>query len=43
MIRLIRYEWIKQFGKRSVLLLLVVFSLANLFKKIGRASGRERV
>ena len=32
MIRLIRYEFIKQFCKRSILALFVVFSLANLFK-----------
>ncbi len=31
MIRLIRYEFIKQFCKRSILTLFVVFSLANLF------------
>lgn len=32
MIRLVRYEFIKQFGKRSILVLFMVFSLANLFK-----------
>ncbi len=32
MVRLIRYEFIKQFCKRSILALFVVFSLANLFK-----------
>ena len=35
MIRLIRYEFIKQFCKRSILALFVVFSLANLFKIYG--------
>ena len=35
MIRLIRYEFIKQFCKRSILALFVVFSLANLFKNYG--------
>ena len=35
MIRLIRYEFIKQFCKRSFLALFVVFSLANLFKIYG--------
>ena len=35
MIRLIRYEFIKQFCKRSLLVLFVVFSLANLFKIYG--------
>ena len=32
MIRLIRYEFIKQFCKLSVLVLFVIFSIANLFK-----------
>ena len=32
MIRLIRYEFIKQFCKRSILALFAVFSIANLFK-----------
>ena len=32
MIRLIRYELIKQFCKRSILALFAVFSLANLCK-----------
>ena len=35
MIRLIRYEFIKQFCKHSILALFVVFSLANLFKIYG--------
>ena len=35
MIRLIRYEFIKQFCKRSILALFVAFSLANLFKIYG--------
>ena len=35
MIRLIRYEFIKQFCKRSILALFVVFSLTNLFKIYG--------
>ena len=35
MIRLIRYEFIKQFCKRSILALFVVFGLANLFKIYG--------
>lgn len=35
MVRLIRYEFIKQFCKRSILALFVVFSLANLFKIYG--------
>ena len=35
MIRLIRYELIKQFCKRSVLALFIIFSLANLFKIYG--------
>ena len=35
MIRLIRYEFIKQFRKRSILALFVVFSLASLFKIYG--------
>ncbi len=35
MIRLIRYEFIKQFCKRSILTLFVVFSLANLCKIYG--------
>lgn len=35
MIRLIRYEFIKQFCKRSIMVLLVVFSVANLFKIYG--------
>lgn len=35
MIRLIRYEFIKQFCKRSILALFVVFSLASLFKIYG--------
>ena len=35
MIHLIRYEFIKQFCKRSILALFVVFSLANLFKIYG--------
>ena len=32
MLRLIRYEFIKQFCKRSILALLLAFSIANLFK-----------
>ena len=32
MIRLIQYEFIKQFCKRSILALFAVFSIANLFK-----------
>lgn len=35
MIRLIRYEFIKQFCKRSILILLLLFSVANLFKIYG--------
>lgn len=35
MIRLIRYEFIKQFCKRSIVVLLVLFSIANLFKIYG--------
>ena len=35
MIRLVRYEFIKQFCKCSILALFVVFSLANLFKIYG--------
>ncbi|MCI8608417.1 MAG: ABC transporter permease [Firmicutes bacterium] len=35
MIHLIRYEFIKQFCKRSLLALFVVFSIANLFKIYG--------
>lgn len=35
MIRLTRYEFIKQFCKRSIMVLLVVFSVANLFKIYG--------
>ncbi len=35
MIRLTRYEFIKQFCKRSILALFVVFSLVNLFKIYG--------
>ena len=34
-VRLIRYEFIKQFCKRSILALFVVFSLVNLFKIYG--------
>lgn len=35
MLRLIRYEFIKQFCKRSILALFVVFSIVNLFKIYG--------
>lgn len=35
MIRLIQYEFIKQFCKRSIMVFLVVFSVANLFKIYG--------
>lgn len=35
MIRLIQYEFIKQFCKRSIVVLLALFSIANLFKIYG--------